>query len=174
MISDTREFAQNHAIILATLGDGDPQKLFAGQRVAHVVQHRRHVVAAIHVREHLSPRAALAHFLESAMQVTDLNITAEDGLARQLNDNPYRPMCGRMRGPHVEQHWFVTELELCTVEISFDGLHAGSQSLSSSVTRAWWWVCLPKLIPSSGPKGGSLPVLSTSRYAISGWVLSAG
>jgi len=69
VVGHAGELAQDHAVPLAALGDGDLAHLLDGQRVADVVEHRRDVVQAIDVREDLGPGPALAHLLEAAVQI---------------------------------------------------------------------------------------------------------
>ena len=114
------------AVVLAALGHLDAEQLLDGQREAHVVEHRRDVVAAIDVGEDLRPGAAFAHLLEAAVQVPDLHVAALDGLARQLEHDADGAVHGRMRRSHVEQHGLGGELDLALVEVSIERLHQSS------------------------------------------------
>ena len=104
MIRHARKLAQNHPVPLTTLGHRDAQHLLARQREAHVVEHRRDVVAAIDVRENLRPGPALAHLLEATVQVTDLHVDVFDDLSAELHHAAHRAVHGRMRRADVEEH----------------------------------------------------------------------
>src|SRR5262249_51473099 len=125
--------------------------------------HRRDVVETIGVGEDLRPGPALAHLLEAAVQVADLDVGLEDALAAELEDDAHRAVHGRVRRAHVEQHRLGGQLELALVDVEIEGLH----QFSSSPWAGSAWVWRPKLMPSSGPKGGSLPTVP-SRKGTSG------
>ena len=98
------ELPERHAIPLAPLGHSDAEHLLARERKAHVVQHRRDVVAAIDVGVHLRPRAALAHLLEAAVQVADLDVAIDDRLAVELEVELDRAVRSRMGRAHLQLH----------------------------------------------------------------------
>ena len=106
-------------------GTAMPQQLLDRQRVADVVEHRRHVVEPVDVREDLRPRPALAHLLEAAVQVADLHVGLHDRLAGELEHDAHGAVHRGMRRPHVEVHRLGGELELALFEIDVERFHAG-------------------------------------------------
>src|SRR2546430_5302659 len=71
----------DQADVLAALGGGHARQLLDREREADVVQNGRGVVQAVGVGEAVVPRPLLAHLLEAAVEVADLDLDVDDGLA---------------------------------------------------------------------------------------------
>ena len=65
---------------------------------------RRGVVQPVGVRDAVVPRALLAHLLEAAVQVADLDVDIDDGLAVELEVELDGAVRRRMRRPHLDFH----------------------------------------------------------------------
>ena len=148
--ADARELAERHAVPLAALGHGDAAQLLDRERVADVVQHRRHVVEPVDVREDLRPRPALAHLLEAAVQIADLHVALHDRLARELEHHAHGAVHRGMRRPHVQVHRLGGKLELPLVQLDVERLHVSCPPQRGCGAER------PKGIPSSGPNGSML------------------
>ncbi len=157
MIADARKLAEGHAVPLAALGHGEAAQLLDGERVADVVQHRRDVVEPVDVREHLGPRAALAHLLEAAVQVADLHVGLHDRLAGELEHDAHGAVHRGMRRPHVQVHGLRGELELAFFEVEVERFHR-SIVLASPVLDA-------RQVPQIGTAEGH-PLVGSERLEL--------
>ena len=70
VVGDARDFAHDHAHVLASLGRVDADQALDREREADVVDAGRRVIQPVGVREALRPGSLLAHLFESAMQVS--------------------------------------------------------------------------------------------------------
>ncbi len=71
VVADPRQLTEHHPVPLPAVRNDEPAELLDCERVAHVVEHRRHVVEAVRVREDLRTSRARAIFLEAAVQIAD-------------------------------------------------------------------------------------------------------
>src|SRR4030095_10591923 len=104
VVADARDLAHYDADRLAARWDLDAAQPFDGQDEADVVDQRRDVVEPIGIADLLRPGALLAHLLEAAVQVADLDVAGEDDLAVELQVELDRAMGRRVGGAHLELH----------------------------------------------------------------------
>src|SRR5690606_23718909 len=136
-----------HSIPTRRSSDLNPQHLFARHGETNVVEHRRNVVAAINVRKHLIPSAALAHLFEATVQVPHLNIDPADRLTAQFhhaaNGSMHRWMCRT----NVHEHGFGRKLNLTLFEFYVQWFHrfrlfldtfGGVDERASSHSESWF------------------------------------
>src|SRR5262245_28170749 len=123
MIRDARELAERHPVPLAAVGNLYAEHLFASEREADVVEHRRDVIAAVDVGINLSPGSPLAHLFESAVEIADLNVDFHDALARELHHTADGSVHRGMRRSYVEEHRLDRELDFGCVQILVQWLH---------------------------------------------------
>ena len=83
MIGDAGDLTADHPDVLRALGRADAGQVLEREREGDVVQDGRGVVQAVGVGNAVVPRPLLAHLLEAAVQVSDLDVDVEDGLAVQ-------------------------------------------------------------------------------------------
>ena len=106
VVGDAADLRHQHSQRLRPLRHLDAHQLLDRQRPAGVVDDRRDVVQAVGEDDRLGVAAVFAHLLETAMQVADVDVGADDHLAGELDRAANRAVHGRMRGPHVEEHVF--------------------------------------------------------------------
>src|SRR3989475_11291570 len=94
----------DHADVLAALGDGHARQLLDREREADVVQDGRGVVQAVGVGEAVVPRPLLAQLLEAAVEVADLDLDVDDGLAVEAEVELDGAVRRRVRRPHLDLH----------------------------------------------------------------------
>src|SRR5262249_14617582 len=104
VIGDARDLAADHADVLRALGRGDAGELLEREREADVGQDRRRVAQSVGVGHALIPGALLAHLLEAAVQVADLYVDIEDGLAVEPQVELDGAVGRRMRRSHLDLH----------------------------------------------------------------------
>ncbi len=83
----------------AAVRDLDAQHLLDRPHVADAVDHGRHVVQPVAVRNDLVPVVGLRHLLEAAMEVADHRLGADDPLPVQARDEVDDAVRGGMRRP---------------------------------------------------------------------------
>ena len=90
VIGNAGQLTDQHADVLATLRCLHVKEFLDRQDKRHVVDQRRHVIEPVSVRNHLRIGMALRLFFKGSMQVADLRIAIDNGLAvqfeRQVND----------------------------------------------------------------------------------------
>src|SRR5207237_3090093 len=94
----------DQADVLAALGGGHARQLLDREREADVVQNGRGVVQAVGVGEAVVPRPLLAHLLEAAVEVADLDLDVDDGLAVEAEVELDGAVRRRVRRPHLDLH----------------------------------------------------------------------
>src|SRR5437762_14212674 len=77
---------------------------FSTASEADVVQNGRGVVQAVGVGEAVVPRPLLAHLLEAAVEVADLDLDVDDGLAVEAEVVLDGAVRRRVRRPHLALH----------------------------------------------------------------------
>jgi hypothetical protein len=174
VIADARELTQDHPVVLAALGHRDAQHLLDREREAHVVEHGRHVVEAVDVREALRPRASLAHLLEAAVQVADLHVGREDVSPDSSSTMRTVPCMAGCDGPMLSVIGSLGSSSSFSSSSTSRGSIGESQASGSSVGVARpACVWLPNAHALVGPNGAILSSVP-SRKATSGWIFCAG
>ncbi len=74
MIRDARNFTHDDTDILAAFSHLDVQQTLDGQAVAEVVDQGGDIVEPIRIGNDIIVRASLGFFLESPVQITDLDV----------------------------------------------------------------------------------------------------
>src|SRR5436189_241525 len=104
VIRDAGDLTADHADVLAALGHRHARQLLDREREPDVVQDGRGVVQAVGVREAVVPRPLLAHLLEAAVEVADLHLHVDDGLAVEAEVELDGAVRRRVRRPHLDLH----------------------------------------------------------------------
>ena len=104
VVADAVHLARHGAQVEGPLRHLEPAQLLHRHGEAHVVEDRAHVVEPVGVREALGPGHVLAALLEAAVQEPDVDLAGDQPLAVQLDHGARRPVHGRVRRPHVDEH----------------------------------------------------------------------
>jgi hypothetical protein len=104
---DAVELAHHHADPHCALGHLDPEELLHGHRVRELVDHRREVVHARHVRGTLDVTQLFGGLLHAGVQVTNDGLGAKDELPVELKHQTKHAVGRRVRRTHVDDHGLV-------------------------------------------------------------------
>ena len=103
---DARRLAADDADGFAARRQFPAHQFLDGERVGDVVRQRREIIEPVRVRHELVVLHVLGDFFVAAMQVADVRRRLGDRLAIQFQDEPQDAVRGRVRRPHVEDHFF--------------------------------------------------------------------
>src|ERR1044071_5198338 len=104
MVRHARDFAHDHANVLASLWRLNIKQPLRSQCKSNIIDQRRDVIQTISIRNNVIPGPLLAHFLEAAMEVADFGFALKNLLTIKLEVELNGAVRGGMRWPHLQGH----------------------------------------------------------------------
>ena len=104
---DSLQLRHNDADVFNSFGHLNFQQPFCCNNVGKFVVHRTNIIHPVNVGNHLLViRHMLAMLLEASMQIANMRNYVDNNFAVNNELEPQHTMCGRMLGPHVDDHLF--------------------------------------------------------------------
>ena len=104
MASDSGEFGEDDAEVMAAFGDFNPEEFFNGEGVSEVVAVRVEVVHAVGHDDALLVSLEFGFLFHPGVEVADDALALNDGFAFELADHAEDAVGAGVLGPHVDDH----------------------------------------------------------------------
>ncbi len=101
---DALQLAHHHADDLSPFRNFDAEHLLHGQHIAEVVVHPGEIVHPVGVVDKVLVTLVLAGLLEAGMQIAQIGVNIDDGLAVQLDHHAQHAVGAGVVGTHVDDH----------------------------------------------------------------------